>query len=74
MSRLHSAATAAVLAAVTAVLNPSQGAPTATDSDGMPDAWETRYGLNPGSAADANGDFDNPGYTNVEKYVNSLFA
>jgi hypothetical protein len=47
-------------------------APTDTDGDGMPDAWETRYGLDPSSAADANGDFDHTGYTNVEKYINGL--
>jgi hypothetical protein len=47
-------------------------AATDTDGDGMPDAWELRYGLNPDSAADATGDFDHTGYTNVEKYVNSL--
>jgi hypothetical protein len=47
-------------------------APTDTDGDGMPDAWETRYGLNPNSAADANGDFDGTGYTNIEKYINGL--
>jgi hypothetical protein len=47
-------------------------APTDTDGDGMPDAWESRYGLNPNSAADANGDFDRTGYTNIEKYVNGL--
>jgi hypothetical protein len=46
-------------------------APTDTDRDGMPDAWETRYGLNPTNAADATGDFDHTGYTNVEKYLNS---
>jgi hypothetical protein len=46
-------------------------AATDTDRDGMPDTWETRYGLNPGSAADATGDFDGTGYTNIEKYVNS---
>jgi hypothetical protein len=47
-------------------------APTDTDMDGMPDAWETKYGLNPNSAADATGDFDHTGYTNIEKYVNGL--
>ena len=31
-----------------------------------------RYGLNPNSAADANGDFDHTGYTNIEKYINGL--
>jgi hypothetical protein len=47
-------------------------APTDTDRDGMPDAWELRYGLNSGSATDSTGDFDHTGYTNVEKYVNSI--
>ena len=47
-------------------------APTDTDRDGMPDAWETKYGLNPNSATDATGDFDHTGYTNVEKYVNGI--
>ncbi len=47
-------------------------APVDTDGDGMPDAWEIRYGLNPNSAADANGDFDHTGYTNIEKYINGL--
>jgi hypothetical protein len=42
------------------------------DNDGMPDAWETKYGLNPNSATDATGDFDHTGYTNIEKYVNSI--
>ena len=46
-------------------------APADTDRDGMPDAWETRYGLNL-STNDAAGDFDRTGYTNVEKYVNGL--
>ncbi|BEL06576.1 hypothetical protein Q0Z83_047670 [Actinoplanes sichuanensis] len=44
---------------------------TDTDRDGMPDAWETRYGLDP-QINDANGDFDRTGWTNVEKYVNGL--
>lgn len=47
-------------------------APADRDRDGMPDAWETRYGLSPTSAADATGDFDLTGYTNIEKYINSL--
>ncbi len=47
-------------------------APTDTDRDGMPDAWERGYGLDPTSAADANGDFDHTGYTNIEKYINGL--
>ena len=47
-------------------------APVDSDQDGMPDAWETKYGLNPNSATDATGDFDHTGYTNIEKYVNSI--
>ncbi len=47
-------------------------APVDTDSDGMPDAWERRYGLDPNDAGDAAGDFDHTGYTNVEKYVDGL--
>jgi hypothetical protein len=46
-------------------------AKTDTDKDGMPDAWETKYGLNP-SSNDANADFDGTGYTNIEKYINGL--
>jgi hypothetical protein len=46
--------------------------PIDTDKDGMPDAWETKYGLNPNDASDATGDFDHTGYTNIEKYVNGL--
>lgn len=48
--------------------------PVDTDADGMPDAWESARGLNPASAADATGDRDGDGYTNVEEYVNSLVA
>jgi len=43
-----------------------------SDRDGMPDSWELKYGLNPNNAADATGDFDHTGYTNVEKYLNGL--
>jgi pectate lyase len=45
--------------------------PVDTDRDGMPDAWETAQGLDPGnddSAADRDGD----GYTNIEEYINGL--
>jgi hypothetical protein len=47
-------------------------APVDTDKDGMPDAWETKYGLNPNDASDATGDFDKTGYTNIEKYINGI--
>jgi hypothetical protein len=47
-------------------------APVDTDGDGMPDTWEKKYGLNPNDAKDATGDFDGTGYTNIEKYINSI--
>ena len=43
-----------------------------TDRDGMPDAWETRYGLDPSNPADAASDLNGDGYTNIEKYLNGL--
>jgi len=46
--------------------------PLDTDRDGMPDSWELSKGLNPNSAADANGDYNGDGYTNIEKYINEL--
>ena len=50
-----------------------KGEPVADgDRDGMPDAWEVKYGLNPRDPADAAGDLNGDGYTNVEKYINGL--
>jgi len=46
--------------------------PADTDHDGIPDAWETAHGLNPNDPNDANGDINGDGYTNLEKYLNSL--
>lgn len=43
-----------------------------TDNDGMPDAWETKKGLNPKDATDASTDRDKDGYTNIEEYLNSV--
>lgn len=43
-----------------------------TDGDGMPDAWEVKYGLNPNDASDANLDMNGDGYTNIEKYINGI--
>ena len=44
-----------------------------TDSDGIPDTWETVHGLNPSNAADRN--LTSPlGYTMVEQYINELGA
>lgn len=55
---------------------PSESRPEGfdTDKDGMPDSWESENGLDPNSAADANGyDLDSRGmYTNLEVYLNSL--
>ncbi len=42
------------------------------DKDGMPDSWETKYGLNPDNAADAIADCNGDGYTNIEKYINGM--
>jgi len=39
-----------------------------TDSDGMPDDWEERYGLNPYDSNDASQDEDTDGVTNLEEY------
>ena len=50
-----------------------QGTPVVdTDMDGMPDAWESRYGLNPNDASDATLDCNGDGYTNIEKYINGI--
>ena len=43
-----------------------------TDMDGMPDEWELANGLNPNDPADANGDLNGDGYTNIEKYINAI--
>jgi hypothetical protein len=43
-----------------------------TDGDGMPDAWEKAHGLNAKDAADGKKDLNGDGYTNLEKYLNSL--
>ena len=43
-----------------------------SDSDGMPDWWETKYGLNPNDSCDANGDINGDGYTNIEKFINGI--
>ncbi|MGB1261213.1 MAG: type VI secretion system tube protein Hcp [Akkermansiaceae bacterium] len=40
-----------------------------TDNDRMPNNWETAYGLNPESAADATGDPDGDGFTNLQEYI-----
>lgn len=47
-------------------------APTDTDRDGMPDAWELAHGLNPNLPSDGSQYSGNTGYTNVEVYLNSI--
>lgn len=42
------------------------------DSDGMPDEWETKYGLDPHDASDAASDLNGDGYTNIEDFLNGL--
>ncbi|MCU0748498.1 MAG: hypothetical protein MUF13_03025 [Akkermansiaceae bacterium] len=39
-----------------------------SDGDGMPDWWETLFGLNP-FLNDADGDLDNDGWTNLEEFL-----
>ena len=40
-----------------------------SDNDGMPDAWETLYGLNPNDAADATSDIDNDGVSALDEFL-----
>jgi pectate lyase len=46
--------------------------PVDSDHDGMPDEWEKPHGLNPNDPTDRNGVRDADGYTNLEKYLDSL--
>jgi hypothetical protein len=48
-------------------------APTDTDHDGMPDAWETKQRLNPQDPTDR-AKIGRNGYTVLETYLNSLAA
>lgn len=50
----------------------SAPAPKDSDSDGMPDIWETKNGLNPADATDASVYALDKMYTNIEVYINSI--
>jgi hypothetical protein len=43
-----------------------------SDGDGIPDWWESKYGLDPHDPADAARDCNGDGYTNLEKYLNGI--
>ncbi|MBL9136732.1 MAG: lamin tail domain-containing protein [Verrucomicrobiales bacterium] len=43
--------------------------PSDSDADGMPDAWEIRYGLNPRNAEDADDDPDGDNRSNHDEYL-----
>jgi hypothetical protein len=43
-----------------------------TDSDGMPDEWETKHGLNPNDPSDASKSETPGGYTNIEIFLNGI--
>jgi pectate lyase len=45
-------------------------APAESDGDGMPDAWEQQFELDPQDPLDGPQDKDDDGYTNVEEYLN----
>lgn len=53
---------------------PAGEAPKDTDSDGMPDDWETAHDLNPNNSTDGNQIELDTIYTNVEVYINSLVS
>lgn len=50
---------------------PATSAPTDSDRDGVPDAWEREHGTKP-DVKDSNRDVDGDGWTNVEEWLNAL--
>ena len=46
--------------------------PLDTDSDGLPDEWEKKYGLNPADGADSNADPDKDGLVNRDEFALKL--
>lgn len=51
----------------------STAPPLDTDSDGLPDAWENSFGLDPNHPADG-AQMADSGYTHLELYLNGLVA
>ena len=49
-------------------------APTDTDNDGMPDAWESAHGLNPNVGNTNAHTLSSVGYTDLDVYLNQLSA
>ena len=46
-----------------------QKASADADNDGLPNDWETKFGLNPNDGSDADKDSDNDGFTNAEEFA-----
>ncbi len=61
-------------ALLTAFVGAPPAAPTDTDSDGMPDAWETAKGLDPNVANTNARTLSAAGYTDLDVYLGELSA
>jgi hypothetical protein len=69
-----SAPIASELSAVTGATTTSRAAVWDTDSDGMPNVWETAHGLNPSLNTDFKLDADGDGYVNLQEYLDEVGA
>jgi hypothetical protein len=56
----------------TATVDASANVPLDTDSDGLPDVWERKYGLNPKDGSDSNADPDKDGLVNRDEFALKL--